>query len=64
MANAAAIHFTITLQAIDIPDIVVLEITEAHKIRMARDLANVDLKHLGTLLRAKLSTPGAGGVVR
>jgi len=65
MANAAAIDFTITLQALDIPDVVtVLEITEAHKICMACDLANVNLKCLGTLLRAKLSTPGTGGVVR
>ena len=63
MANAAAIDFTIALQALDIPDVVILEIIEAHKIRIARDLANVDLKHLGTLLRAKISTPGAGRVV-
>jgi len=35
MANAAAIDFTIALQALDIPDVVVLEITKAHKIRMA-----------------------------
>ena len=63
MANAAAINFTIALQALDIPDVVILEITEAHKICMAHDLANVDLKHLGTLWHAKLSTPGAGGIV-
>jgi len=30
---------------------------------MARDIANVDPKHLGTLLHAKLSTPGTGSIV-
>jgi len=48
MANAAAIDFTIALQALDIPDVVVLKITEAHKIGTARDLANVNWKPLGT----------------
>ena len=63
MANFAAIDFTIALQALDIPDIVILKITEAHKICTAHDLANINLKHLGTLLHAKLSTPGTGSIV-
>ena len=63
LVNPAAINFTIALQALDIPDVVVLKITEAHKIHMACDLANVDPKCLGTLLYVKLSTPGTGGVV-
>jgi len=63
MANFAAIDFTIALQALDIPDIVILKITEAHKICTAHDLANINLKHLGTLLHAKLSTPGTGSII-
>ena len=63
MTNTAAINFTIALQALDIPDVVVIKITETHKICTAHDLANVDPKHLGTLLHAKLSTPGTGSIV-
>ena len=63
MDQAAAIDFAIARQALDILDVAVLEITEAHKICTTCDLANNEPKHLETLLCANLPSPDAGSII-